>query len=140
MIAVMPKREYYTINIINFLITLILITPCSFLLPTRNHRQVLPLILCHITRDDEVEDEDTFEDCRSSTSDSDQDEDSGEDREERGAGSMSNYEYAKPWGGTGGFMDSYGIDRTPEGYQEANEMVDTMREAAERNDDGGGRK
>lgn len=45
---------------------------------------------------------------------------------------MSNYEYAKPWGGTGGFMDSYGIERTAEGNQEANELVDTMREAAEK--------
>ncbi|KAJ4398862.1 hypothetical protein N0V85_006177 [Neurospora sp. IMI 360204] len=70
------------------------------------------------------------------TSDSPQE---AEDRDERGAGSMSNYEYTKPWGGTGGFMDSYGIDRTPEGYQEANEMVDTMREAAEREGGGGGK-
>ncbi|EGO55352.1 hypothetical protein NEUTE1DRAFT_102785 [Neurospora tetrasperma FGSC 2508] len=60
--------------------------------------------------------------------------------QERGTGSMSNYEYAKPWGGTGEFMDSYGIERTPEGYQEANEMVDTMREAAEREGDSGRRK
>ena len=51
---------------------------------------------------------------------------------------MSSYEYAKPWGGTGGFMDSYGIERTAEGYQEAHEMVNTMREAAaEREGDGG---
>ena len=51
---------------------------------------------------------------------------------------MSNYEYTKPWGGTGGFMDSYGIDRTPEGYQEANELVGQMREAAEVADKEGG--
>ncbi|KAK3391374.1 hypothetical protein B0T20DRAFT_77804 [Sordaria brevicollis] len=53
---------------------------------------------------------------------------------------MSKYEYTEPWGGTGGFMDSYGIDRTPEGYQEANEMVDQMREAAGRDGGGGSRK
>lgn len=29
-------------------------------------------------------------------------------------------------------MDSYGIERTAEGNQEANELVDTMREAAEK--------
>ena len=35
-------------------------------------------------------------------------------------------------------MDSYGIDRTPEGYQEANEIVTQMREAAEDENGAGG--
>lgn len=84
------------------------------------------------------EDDEDAEDSRRGP-DSHQDVDSDKDRDKRGAGSMSNYEYTKPWGGTGGFMDSYGIDRTPGGYQEANDMVDQMRETAEAADrDGGG--
>lgn len=47
---------------------------------------------------------------------------------------MSNYEYMKPWGGTHGFMRSYGITRSPEGYEEARDLIDTMREMAEKHE------
>ncbi|KAK3500766.1 hypothetical protein B0T13DRAFT_510830 [Neurospora crassa] len=41
---------------------------------------------------------------------------------------MSDYEYLKPWGGKKGFMLSYGIKPTPEGFEEARDLIDQMRE------------
>ncbi|KAJ4410619.1 hypothetical protein N0V85_003944 [Neurospora sp. IMI 360204] len=41
---------------------------------------------------------------------------------------MSDYEYLKPWGGKTKFMASYGIKPTPEGFEEARELIDQMRE------------
>ncbi|CCC09278.1 unnamed protein product [Sordaria macrospora k-hell] len=41
---------------------------------------------------------------------------------------MSDYEYLKPWGGRTGFMASYGIKPTPEGFEESRELIDQMRE------------
>ncbi|KAJ4398861.1 hypothetical protein N0V85_006176 [Neurospora sp. IMI 360204] len=64
--------------------------------------------------------------------DADRDEDQDEDGDDDGP-TMSNYKYVKPWGGMHGFMRSYGIARTPEGYQEAGELGDAMMEAAHKN-------
>ncbi|KAK3388961.1 hypothetical protein B0T20DRAFT_456960 [Sordaria brevicollis] len=43
---------------------------------------------------------------------------------------MSDYEYLKPWGGKQNFMLSYGIKPTPEGFEEARDLIDQMREAS----------
>lgn len=36
---------------------------------------------------------------------------------------MSTYEFVKPWGGMVGFMTSYGLKPTPEGFEEAQELI-----------------
>ena len=36
---------------------------------------------------------------------------------------MSSYEFVKPWGGMMNFMASYGIKPTPEGFEEAQELI-----------------
>lgn len=39
---------------------------------------------------------------------------------------MSTYEFVKPWGGMVGFMTSYGLKPTPEGFEEAQEIIAHM--------------
>ena len=45
------------------------------------------------------------------------------------AGRASNKSITASWGGMHNFMDSHGIKRDPEGYQEANELIDAFRQA-----------
>jgi hypothetical protein len=40
---------------------------------------------------------------------------------------MSTYEFVKPWGGMVGFMTSYGIKPTPEGFEEAQELISQFK-------------
>ena len=40
---------------------------------------------------------------------------------------MSEYEYLKRWGGKLGFMASYGIKPTAEGFEEARDLIDQLR-------------
>ncbi|KAK1834102.1 hypothetical protein QBC39DRAFT_369385 [Podospora conica] len=40
---------------------------------------------------------------------------------------MSNYEFVKPWGGMMNFMLSYGIKPTPEGFEEANALIEQFK-------------